>query len=385
MRTRVTVALAVVLALVAACAAFAADRQRVRVIGARTAVVTVPWRATLEVRPAPRAAPRVTVQLGRTTATAQVRRRAAGKYAVTASFPRAGRWRVSARLGSRRYPLGTVVVSAAPIRLLSVLGIALHPDGGLLIADGDAGRVLRADVGSGRLSIFASAGLVAPTGLAVARDGTVYIADRTGRSVFRVVNGTVRRVAEYGEPLHAAVDSRGALFVTGRENTVVRVDPATGATTRYAGTGEAGSSGDGGHALGARLATPHGITVDPADNVVIGEDAGVRRIDRTTNVIDRVAGTGISPAHCGEQGPPRQMCMSAIRVAFERDGDFYVADPFNARLWRVARGQASAFNVGFPPLDVIVESERTLLLADNVNRRVVRYDIETRELVRVVG
>jgi sugar lactone lactonase YvrE len=315
-----------------------------------------------------------------------VRRAAAGRYQLSATFPTPGRWRISARVGTSRHALGVIVVSAAPIRLLSVLGIALHPDGSLLIADGDSRRVVRADLGSGRLTTFATAGgIVAPTGVAVARDGTVYIADRLAPAVFRVKNGAVSRFAAYGEPLHVAVDSQGTVFVTGRENTVVRLDPTTGAATRYAGTGVAGSSGNGGPALAATLATPHGIAVDPGGNVVVTEDASVRRIDKATNVIDAIAGTGTARRLCGEQGPPLQMCMTAIRVAFEPDGDFYVADPENSRLWRVAGGEARALNLGFAPFDVVVESATTVLVADSLNRRVVRYNVSTGASTTVVG
>jgi sugar lactone lactonase YvrE len=373
------------LVLATACTALGAEVQRVRLVGARTAVADAPWRATLEVRPAPRVAPRVVASAGRATVNIRVRKAAAGRYQLNAAFPNPGRWRISARVGTSRHALGAIAVSAAPIRLLSVLGIALHPDGSLLIADGDSRRVVRADLGSGRLTTFASAGLVAPTGVAVGRDGTVYVADRLASAVFRVATGTVTRFAQYGEPLHVAVDSQGTVFVTGRENTVVRVDAATGATRRYAGTGVAGSSGNGGPALVATLATPHGIAVDPGGNVVITEDASVRRIDQVTNVIDAIAGTGTARRLCGEQGPPLRMCMTAIRIAFEPDGDFYVADPENSRLWRVAGGEARAFDLGFAPFDVVVESTTTVLVADSLNRRVVRYNVSTGAITKVVG
>ena len=384
-RDAAKIAIAVLLALATACSALGAEPQRIRLVGKRSAVADAQWRATLEVRPAPRTNPRVVATRGRATLDLLVRRAARGVFSLRASFPQQGRWRLSARVGASRHALGTVAVSAAPIRLSSVLGIALHPDGGLLIADGDSRRVIRADLRSGRLTAFASAGLVAPTGLAVARDGTVYVADRHVPAVFRVRNGTVSRFAEYGEPLDVVVDSQGIVFVTGRANTVVRVDPATGAATRYAGTGEEGSTGNGGPALAARLAAPHGIAVDSNDNVVVAELTSVRRIARATGVIETIAGTGTARRLCGEQGPPRQMCLTALRVAFGPDGDFYVADPENSRLWRVADGEARAMDLGFPPFDVEAESATTVLVADNLNRRVIRYDLSTGAVTRIVG
>jgi DNA-binding beta-propeller fold protein YncE len=372
------------LALATACGALGAEPREVRLAGPRSAVAGTTWRATLAVRPEPRALPRVEATHGSATTAVRVRRAGAGRYALTASFRRAGRWQLRARVGDGRHALGAVAVSAAPIRLTSVLGIALHPDGGLLIADGDSSRVVRVDLRTGRLTPFASAGLVAPTGLAAARDGTVYVADRHARAVFRVRNGSVTRLAEYGDPLTVAVDSEGTVFAAGRENTVVRIDPATGSVTRYAGTGEDASRGNGGPALAASIAAPHGLAVDPNDNVVVAEVTSVRRIDRTTRVIDGIAGSG-ERRLCTEQAPAREVCLTALRVAFAPGGDFFVADPENRRLWHVAGGRARAFDLGFPPFDVAVESATTVLVADNAGRRVLRYDLATGAITKVAG
>src|SRR5687768_3011355 len=159
MRHSTKLAIVVLIALVSAVGALAAETKRVRLVGARTAVAEAQWQARLEVRPAPRATPRVIAQDGRARVSVRVRPVAAGRYSLSASLPHAGRWMISARVGATRHSLGAVTVSAASIRLRSVLGIALLRDGGLLIADGDARRVLRADLGSGRMTTFASAGL----------------------------------------------------------------------------------------------------------------------------------------------------------------------------------------------------------------------------------
>jgi streptogramin lyase len=268
------------------------------------------------------------------------------------------------------------------VRLSSALGIALLPDGDLLIADGDAGRVIRADLESGRLTSFQSEGLVAPTGVDVAPDGTVYVADRRAHAVFRIEGGALTRLTEYGEPLDVAVDSRESVFVTGRENTVVVVDPETGDATPHAGTGEDASAGNGGPALEASLASPHGVAVTPDDQIVVAELASVRRVDRV-GTIHAIAGTG-ERRLCGEKGRPLEVCLTALRVAFAPNGDFYVADPENARLWHVSGEVARALDLGFPPLDVAVESPTTVLVADNESGRVVRYDLSAGEVTAVV-
>ena len=277
----------------------------------------------------------------------------------------------------------TTAPAAEEIRLSSTLGIALLPNGTLLIADGDAGRVVQADLDSGQLAEFPSDGLVAPTGIDVALDGTVYVADRHARTVFRIADGAVTRLAEYGEPLDVAVDSRGTVFVAGRENTVVEVDPETGESTPYAGTGEDASSGNGGPALEASISSPHGVAVSPEDDVVVAELASARRIDRATGEIEAILGTGEREL-CAEHGPPLEVCLTALRVAFAPNGDFYVADPENSRLWHVTGGRARAHDLGFPPFDVVVESATSILVADNEGRRVVRYDVPGGAVTTVV-
>jgi DNA-binding beta-propeller fold protein YncE len=374
---------ALTLALATACGAAGATRPQARLVGPRTAAVEAAWRATLVVKPAPRALPRVTATLGRATAPVAARRVAAGRYALRATFGQAGRWRLSARLGGRSHALGTVAVAAARVRPTSILGIALHPDGGLLIADGDAGRVVRADLATGRTTLFASRGLSAPTGIDVARDGTVYVADRHAPAVFRIRNGAVTRFAEYGEPLDVAVDAQGTVFVTGRAHTVVRVG-RDGRAARYAGTGQPGASGDGGPALAATFEAPHGIAVDPDGNVAVAEVGSVRRIRRASGILERVAGNGRREL-CREQGAPADVCLSALRIGFAADGTLWVADPENRRLWEIDGGEARAHRVGFSPLDVVVESRTTLLLADNDRDRVVRYDVATGAVSLVVG
>ena len=73
------------------------------------------WRAALVVRPAPRLAPTVLARptLGRQSSF-KATKTGRGRYRVRLVLPRAGTWRLSARVGKRSFVLRTVVVRPLP-------------------------------------------------------------------------------------------------------------------------------------------------------------------------------------------------------------------------------------------------------------------------------
>src|SRR5439155_6799236 len=83
-----------------------------------------------------------------------------------------------------------------------------------------------------------------------------------------------------------------------------RVDARIGNITTYAGSGEAGYSGDGGPATQGRFNEPYGIAVDNAGNVLVADRHNhcVRRIDSVSGVITTLAGNG--SAGFGSDGGP---------------------------------------------------------------------------------
>src|SRR5262249_31344937 len=81
----------------------------------RALTVRRAWRATLVVRPAPRITPTVIARTGDARPLRfGSRRLAAGRYRIVLRLPRAGRWRLAARVGSTAVPLRTIRVAEAP-------------------------------------------------------------------------------------------------------------------------------------------------------------------------------------------------------------------------------------------------------------------------------
>ena len=134
------------------------------------------------------------------------------------------------------------------------------------------------------------------------RDTTRIRSGPTGTYVYSSYFGDVRRIDPSGEVstvyrgkfVAMAVDDAGNLFLVGG-NQVRRVTPS-GASSIVAGTGESGSTGDGGPARSARLAGPRAIAVDGAGNVYVGGTGSIRRVD-ALGIITTYVGGSTDPHH----------------------------------------------------------------------------------------
>jgi streptogramin lyase len=144
--------------------------------------------------------------------------------------------------------------------------------------------------------------------------------------------------AQVGNPYGLTIGPDGALYV-GEINThrVRRIDLATGRISTVAGTGEKGYSGDGGTATQANLNEPYEVRFDQAGNLFFVEmqNAVIRKVDRTTGIISTVAGTG-EPGFSGDGGPATSAQFNQPHsIAFDADGDLYVADIRNNRIRKI--------------------------------------------------
>jgi len=114
-------------------------------------------------------------------------------------------------------------------------------------------------------------------GIDVGPDGWLYYTDSSAGGSYGVMKmspegGFGITVGEtLSWPTGVVLDAAGNIYVTERdEHQVVKITPE-GQTSVFAGTGEAGHSGDGGPATGAKIVSPDGIAVDPDGNVYFTE------------------------------------------------------------------------------------------------------------------
>ncbi len=149
-------------------------------------------------------------------------------------------------------------------------------------------------------------------------------------------------------PGAVVVDSEGDVYFADTANqTVEKIESATGRRVIVAGTGSAGS-GTGLRADQGSLDTPVSLTIDSAGNLYIADQGNhvVRRVDSSTNMIGTVAAyggasrerglTSIDPAHRAScQSTPSGLAMTAT-------GTLYVSDRCESKIWAVdISGQVS--------------------------------------------
>jgi len=276
---------------------------------------------------------------------------------------------------------------ATQAMLGSVSGVAVAPDGSLYIADSVNRRIRRVGpdgiittvVGTGVSGYSGDGGpatqatLDLPSGVAVASDGSLYIADQYNFRVRRVgPDGLITTVAGNGLegssgdggpatqaslylPSSVAVGPDGSVYIVTAwlyYNYIRRVGP-DGIITTVAGTGMWwGFSGDGGPATQAMLYWPSGVAVAPDGSLYIA-DAGNRRIRRVgpDGIITTVAGTG-NFDFSGDGGPATGAGLDPVGVAIALDGSLYIADSGNERIRLV--GSALP---GFVAADMAIPSE----------------------------
>ncbi|MHA4846074.1 NHL domain-containing protein [Flavitalea antarctica] len=197
-----------------------------------------------------------------------------------------------------------------------------------------------------------SAKLNNPTGIAVDKNGIIYIADwlnhrirktdAAGRITTIAGTGVIGYSGDGGPAINAklnldgavdlALDSRGNLYITQPALFVVRkIDPA-GIITTVIGNGTKGYSGDNGNALNAQLSLPNGIAIDKNDNIYVA-DAGSNTVRKITpaGIITTFAG-GAGTGYAGDGGPATSAKFqigSPTGVATDGCGNLYIADYSN--------------------------------------------------------
>jgi len=203
---------------------------------------------------------------------------------------------------------------AKQARLKVPHGIVLDGKGGLYIADIGNHRIRRVDLKEGTIDTVAGTGMRA-----------------------RAEDGAPVRGTPLDGPRALDFSDADTMWLALREgNAVYRVDWREGRLRHLAGTGRPGYTGDGGPARQAQLAGPKGIAMGPEGWVYIAdtESHTIRRIQTKTGQIETLVGDG--KAGDGPEGPPGGCRLDRPHgVWVDPAGRVYIGDSSNNRV-RVA-------------------------------------------------
>ncbi|MBZ2179454.1 MAG: hypothetical protein K7J47_17300 [Acidobacteria bacterium] len=196
-------------------------------------------------------------------------------------------------------------------------GLTTGPDGALYICEIDNHVIRRLDLKTGQLSTVAGNG-------------------RRGYSG----DGGPATAASLNEPYEIRFDKQGHMFFVEMKNHIVRrVDAKTGIISTVAGTGKPGFGGDGGPATAALLQQPHSIQFDPAGDLLICDiqNQRIRIVETKTGVIRTWAGTGEkkpTPDGAPLAGTP---LWGPRAIDFDAKGNAYLALREGNQVFRINR------------------------------------------------
>jgi sugar lactone lactonase YvrE len=200
-------------------------------------------------------------------------------------------------------------------------------------------------------------------------------------------------------PVSVAADGAGnVLLFDALFGPVRRVDATTGQLSTLAEFAYRAETGFG--------APYSGLAVDGIGRVYVAHEV-VRRYDASTSEYTVVAGKTVvgndNFTFCGENAPASEVCLRAADIVVAADGDLFIADDWNQRIWRIdaatgtalieAGGQpGSCLNTDGPALNVCVRPTHlaldgggNLFVYDESSQTVRRLDASTQTVTAVAG
>jgi hypothetical protein len=135
-----------------------------------------------------------------------------------------------------------------------------------------------------------------------------------------------------------AIASDGTVYVADSGNNYVDKLTPHGQLTHVAGNGVASNSGDNGLATAAGVPSPRGLALDASNGILyIAQPQTIRAVTLSTGIISTIAGGGSAPGPAfGDGGPATAAAFSSLGwIGLGPDGALYVNDTGNYRYRRI--------------------------------------------------
>jgi len=191
-------------------------------------------------------------------------------------------------------------------------------------------------------------------GITLDKKGNIYISRRDHNTIDRIDKkgmltrfagtGTAGYSGDGGSALKATLripagllaDDKGNIYIADRDNHVVRKVNPKGIITTIAGNGTAGFSGDGGQAVKASFNFPSGLALDSKGNLYISDRSNNRiRVINSKGIVNTYAGNG-EEGYGGDSGPALKARIDRpFGLAIDNKDNLYIADRRNNRIRKV--------------------------------------------------
>ncbi|PQJ09265.1 hypothetical protein CJD36_018625 [Flavipsychrobacter stenotrophus] len=163
-------------------------------------------------------------------------------------------------------------------------------------------------------------------------------------------DGSLATAATLNTPTDVVKDAAGNIYVSDKDNNVIRKISTTGVITTFAGTGSAGHSGDGGPATAATLRNPTYMAMDGSGNLFVCDFTGggftfggyIRKIN-SSGVISTIAGN-LSGSSFSTNGTPATSAnfFGISGICVDGSGNIYFSheDFSSSRILKIDNGGA---------------------------------------------
>ena len=262
------------------------------------------------------------------------------------------------------------------------------------IAIDDTGSIFVADYGNNRIRKIDTFGIITTVA------GTGF-PGYNGDSIYATT-------AQLNGPYGITLDVFGNIYTADFGNHRIRMVDTAGIITTVAGTGVAGTDGDGGSAVLATVYNPYGIISDPSGNIFFSDEMNcrIRKFNpHAGGIITTVAGNDTC-GYMGDNVPATATTLDGpFGVTLDSIGNLYIGDEGNSRIRKVdtagiittiAGNGTGGFggDNGNPllaelhnPINAVVGRNGNIYIADNGNDRVrfIRYNVWVNNINGVAG